>query len=121
VNSEPPFVGIVAFLATLVVLPCLCLLAWRRTRALNPEFRLQYSITDIWGITLGMAPTLWLVTQFGKHNDADLWILLWLLPHQLAGVFLFRLDSPSFRVSVGDSLLKRTLQTAGGVLLGACP
>jgi hypothetical protein len=117
-NSNVSFLAIATFLGTIVLLPCICLLAWRRTRSRNPEFRFQYSIMDIWGITLGMAPTMWLVAQLAEHTDGALWILAYLVPHQLAGVFIFRLDTPSFRVSPDDSLLKRTLQTIGGVILG---
>jgi hypothetical protein len=84
-------ISTVILLPLSLVLPIfLCVVYLRRARAAKANYRLQYSISDIWALMLGLTPTL-LFVQAYQNEIPEFGVALLLgmtLPSQIAGAFV---------------------------------
>lgn len=99
-----------------IVLLLWCWLVWKQAQAANPSARLQFRIIDLWFLALALSPTLSVATQM--DGEILVLFLLLMIPHQIAGAFIFRLDAPRFRIQADEPTWKIAVMTVSGTLLG---
>lgn len=70
---------------------------WRKRRVKNPDFSLRFRIVDIWAATLGLTPSIVLLTGMLRGPATNIEhlpiVAALLIPHQLAGIlYMFLVD-----------------------------
>jgi len=97
-----------------------CWSYWIHARRKSPGLKFNFGITDIWGLILGLSPVLAYAghaLKSGSEADPTL-VALFLIPHQLAGVFLCVLRTQEAGV-VQAPALHSVMTAFGGAILGA--